>query len=462
MRLIEKEDYRDVAQVKRILEMCSMFPDYKEKLLADITGEMERLGFDLTVEDISFKKGTKENGFVMESSFPGSKGEKYANYIKSKLKYRDEIARMCAPTNNNAFKKWRERQSGRCRMELGAKETAIIHAPFIIELSDGCSVGCEFCGLNAGKLKSVFRYTTENAILFNSVIESAKRIIGDGAGRGTLYYASEPLDNPDYESFNNDYIRVFGHIPQITTAVSTRNIDRLKRLLSKIDGDSEIIYRFSVTSQEMAEKIFENFTPEELLFVELLPQYDEAPGNNFVNAGRNASRNSEEGEIEYGDTISCVSGFRVNMCRKEIILSTPCCASKKYPTGEIILDRVNFEDGNDFSDKLLLLIGKHMKNIISPKDEIKIRDKITLKKNAEGKLVIDSGIDLEYVFPSDEGTKIYEKVFEIMGKDYYTRRELVAKIEEDKEFKGNASELLFFIINKMWAQGIFELKSNLV
>ena len=53
-------------------------------------------------------------------------------------------------------------------------------------------------------------------------------------------------------------------------------------------------------SEEMTRKIFDAFTPEELILTELLPQYDEAPASGLVNAGRRAK------EDKYEDTISCI------------------------------------------------------------------------------------------------------------------------------------------------------------
>ena len=59
----------------------------------------------------------------------------------------------------------------------------------------------------------------------------AHAIVGDAAGRGLCYYATEPLDNPDYECFLVDFHAEFGRVPQTTTAAATRDIERTRRLL---------------------------------------------------------------------------------------------------------------------------------------------------------------------------------------------------------------------------------------
>ncbi len=92
----------------------------------------------------------------MTAIYPDSKAPAYADFMNKKFMHVDEIKTASTPTNP-AMKKWRERQMNRCIMQLGGKMIHMVHAPFALELSSGCSIGCEFCGFNAGKLKSVFR-----------------------------------------------------------------------------------------------------------------------------------------------------------------------------------------------------------------------------------------------------------------------------------------------------------------
>lgn len=452
MALVKQEDISDVSRIKRVLEYATLVPGYNDRLAEDPQGVLDELDLGLTIEDISFRPAVINNNRTLEAVFPSSKGPKYSEFLNAKLRYKDSLIEDCAP-DNEAMKKWRKRQVNRCMVELGAKNKSLIHTPFTLELADGCSVGCEFCGLNAGRLKSVYRYTTENAILFNDVLRITKNIVGNAAGHGTMYFATEPLDNPDYEMFLKDYRRVFKVTPQITTAVSTRYIERLRKLLADLDPDTDIIYRFSMTSLEMVKTIFKEFTPEELIFVELLPQFDEAPSNHFSSVGRAAEKSDE-----YGDTISCMTGFRVNMARKEIVLSTPTFANEEHPTGEYILDCVNFDDADDYEDKLKSLIRKHMLNIISPKDRLKMRD--CVKFRIEDDFILEANFGAEYHIKNNEKTALYKIIFNLLTDGYRTKQEMLSDIKKDPEFENISPENVFFILNRLWEMGIIELESG--
>lgn len=447
LEFIAKEDWEDVALVESFMTRVSLDKEFKEKVEKEPEKTLKEYNYPLTTADVSFKSVDCTAPLHMEACVPGSKAEKYANFMNKKFAYVDVIKDDCIPANKS-MAKWRERQIGRCAMELGARVARLVHATFTVELSDGCSIGCEFCGLNAGRLKSVYRYTDENAELFRGVIQKAKEIIGEGAGQGTMYFATEPLDNPDYELFLEDYLKCFDILPQITTAAAMRHKERLHKLLKQLNERNDKIYRFSITSYEMYKEIIEEFTPEELALVELLPQFEEAPNNQFVNAGREADKNDE-----YGDTISCISGFVVNMCRKEVRLTTPTYACSKYPTGEIILDVANFETAEDFANVINGMISKHMKNIIGPKVGFKIRDKVCydIKDN---RLVISCEGGVEYKMETNAATPIYRMILDEVSKGYITRREIVAKLRNLDECKGGRTDVLFYAINKLWTMGV--------
>ena len=454
---VPEDKLSDIAWVKRVLEYASLIPGFTEELRSNPVEVIKKYGFKLEPKDLSFKDRTKENQFKSEALYPGTRAEEYSKFVNSKIDMRDAMTASNVP-DNKAMKKWRARQLGRCQAELGAKSQGLIHAPFTLELSDGCSVGCEFCGLNAGRLKSVFRYTEENAKLFREVLNVAKDIIGTtAAGNGTMYCASEPLDNPDYEKFLADYMDVFHRIPQITTAAATRDIERTRRLISQIKNEDNIIYRFSVLSLDTAKKIFESFTPEELIYVELLPQYDEAPGNGFVNAGRQGDNNEE-----YGDTISCMSGFRVNMCRKELILVTPTWSSREHPTGEYILDKANFETGEELRAHMLTMIKKHMMNIIPPNESIKLRENVRFEDAGDNKLKLIYKEQMELVLSCNESFDMYYSVLNKLAEGYKTRHEIVTKLQANAEITLVESQAIAYVINKLWCLGLVQTLSGII
>lgn len=454
----DPKDLHEIAWVKRVFEYSALIPGFAEKIAKDPEGVIREYGFPLTVEDLSFYEPVLErNHLKLQPMHPESAGGKYAQFMEKKFKSRDCLVDMGAP-DNEIMKKWRARQIGRCNVVLGAKAASLIHTPFTIELADGCSVGCKFCGLNAGKLKGVFRCTEENEKLFREICTHALNIIGKGAGRGTLYFASEPMDNPDYEKFLAIYREIFGNTPQITTARSVSSIERLRPMLHEINETQDVIYRFSALSQEIVLKLFEEFTPEELILTEILPQYDEAPSSCFANVGREA-----EATEEYGDTISCVSGFVVNMFTHKMRLTTPTWGDSEHPTGEIILDERVFADADDFAEKLNDMIKKNMINILGPNDRIKLRDGISMSVK-DGKIVFSTTRGMEFrveIKNEENDIPFYKTLFEILSKGYNTKREVVAELTKDKEGIV-VTDLLYYLLNKWWGLGLIEAESGMI
>lgn len=442
----DEKDVKDIAKVKRVMEYCTMVPGFQEKIDKDPEGTLKEIGIDLTPKDIMLKRKATINDHNIQAVHPGTAAEKYANFMKKKFELRDRILKENTP-DNERMKKWRDRQVARCVMALGGKSTAIVHSSMIFELSKGCSVGCEFCGLNAKNLTAVYKCTDENAKLFREICEISKEIIGDAAGCGTCYYATEPLDNPDYEKLIDIYYDVFNNLPQVTTAASIRNIERTRALVKKMTEIGTIVYRFSVLSLDILYKIFENFTPEELVLVELLPQFEEAPANMFINAGRHGSENDE-----YGDTIACLSGFKVNMCEKTISLVTPTWADKDHPTGEIIIDTRSFETAEDFREVLTDMIKKDMKTLLGPNEKLKLYPFIKLEKSGnKTKILGNHGTEL--TLKEKEMAKLYEILFPLL-KGEYTRSEIAMKMMELPQLKGARPEYVVYIINQLWNQGM--------
>lgn len=293
--------------------------------------------------------------------------------------------KFCVPSNP-ARRAWRARQMNRCWVELGSRNDAIIHTPTTFELALGCSVGCPFCGVAAQKLQKVFRYTEENQKLWRGVLSFMKETVGTAAGSGTCYYASEPLDNPDYEKFADDYFDTFGVLPQVTTAASMRNPQRTKKILVDSHAKYPRVHRFSVLSLDILHKIYKNFSPEEIVCVELLPQFFEAPSCKFAVAGRARTLENKDklANEEEGGTIACISGFIVNMAEKSVRLITPCNSSEKYPTGEQIIAKEYFSDLSDFKRVINELIGTYMVENFSKDYPLYLRKNIIYELTDDG------------------------------------------------------------------------------
>ena len=364
-KIMDREVYddaylHDVAVMKRAAEYWMLDESFRTAYKEDPSGTLAGYGLDAdpAATDLLLLKTThlpdKPDPAVPENiPLPFLR---YRAFMEEKITMRKLLQdKKCEP-ENRPFAAWRRRQKNRCRIEVGPAADGMVHAPIVFELTEGCSVGCQFCGLASERLKSVFSYTSDNAGLWRMVLQKTHALIGDAAGWGTCYYAGEPLDNPDYERFLEDYLQEFGTVPQTTTAVATRNIERTRKLLHWGQTAFPHIDRFSILSAGIRDEIFRFFTPEELIRVELLPQFPGAPGNNFINVGRNR----DSGDESHTGTIACISGFVVNLAEKTVRLTTPCLPDDQCPTGEILSERLLFTDAEDYERLLLHMIDRYM------------------------------------------------------------------------------------------------------
>jgi radical SAM family RiPP maturation amino acid epimerase len=339
----------------------------------------------------------------------------------------------------------------RCLAGIGGINKSFVHCPLTIELDLGCSVGCEFCGIGAGKLKKICRYTEENAAMFRQIISDAHKLIGPAAGFGTLYLATEPLDNPDYELFEADYLKEFGFIPQITTAIPDRDIERTRRLIGELGVKPGYIHRFSLRSVEMAETVFREFTPLELLKVELLPQFPEAPSFvPFTVVGAEAERIGEE-EIRDMDpgTICCANGFVVNMAERSIRLITPCHMTNEFPNGIAEPVKKYFNTADECSRIMEEILEEYM-IIELPSDEpLRLYPFLERCRTQYG-----DSLKSRYggsIFAIDKLSKSYAKrVIELLQEGTQNKHDIVSTIEH--EFDAPAQDV-FWLLNQLWKQG---------
>jgi len=498
-----EEEYNRIklltGRIKRIADLMTCIPGAIEEFeedtaaflqnhnLGDLDPEEMRLIFLSEKNDEKKKMFTSENMLdqMSESMF------RYAQFVQNKLAFRDFLRdKGCVPSNKKA-KTWRERNNKRCDSALGGVNISFIHAILTIELADGCSVGCDFCGLGAGKLKSIYRYTDENAKLFKGVLKVLHEELGDAAAFGMMYFATEPLDNPDYELFEKDYYEEFHMIPQITTAVFDRDVERSRRFIHELDDKPGFIHRFSLRSLEMAQRALKEFTPEEMINAELITQYEESPyflpytvvGNEIENKDKrkrtrdNAKLIDEalahtldapilENEIKRlkglkhvdPGTICCVDGFRVNMCNRTINILTPCHQTEKFPNGISETPVVTFTDADDFRAKLLWLIDEYMVEFVPDDEPLRLYDYLELENTEHGRALVSKTSG--YVLPveiigqragdentPDLGVKVVEKLLE----GVYNKNELVALVMSET---GAMPANIYWLINQFWKQGL--------
>lgn len=331
---------------------------------------------------------------------------------------------------------------------MGARHDGIVHTPVMYELAKGCSVGCPFCGLMAPPLTKIFRYTEENAALWKKIIRVVYEFAGSAGGAGTLYYASEPLDNPDYTKFVADFFEVFHHVPQVTTAASTRNVERTRQILRYGYELEPHVDRFSVLNKKMLDKIFESFTPEELVPVELLPQFADAPDNRFAPVGRARRENDDD-----GDTIACLSGFILNMAERTVTLSTPYNSSKKYPLGQKFYGTRTFTDADDFREVLRDMIQTYMPTAPDFDADLKLHPFVHLTAENNQLTLQGNGYHVSKTY-KEESTAPMQAIAEKLEQE---RHGSIRGFAREFSYEKNLDPIYTISVFKnLWKLGIFE------
>ena len=357
-----------VSRVKRFLEMWTIDNKFRDGLMEGIPCQAAS---DLNLDSEDFRPLWDPECRVDE---PSKVLNQYVSFCNEKLLMRDRMRDLDGRPDHAVFRQWRQRQINRFFRQADIRvANAVVHAPFSVELNQGCSVGCWFCGVDAPKLGDIFSYTDENKLLWKDLLRSLHQSIGFGAKSGFCYWATDPLDNPDYEKFIQDFKNEFGRFPQTTTAQPLKHLERVRDLLRMTSGAEKTINRFSVLSINSMRQIHQNFTPEELIHVELVPQNREALAVK-ANAGRARGKFKQSALADQetsSGTIACVSGFLINMVRGSIKLITPVPASDQWPLGYQVFGEEFFTDSQSFDAACQKLFGK-MKIRLFPDDQISI------------------------------------------------------------------------------------------
>ena len=458
INLLEKEPHdpalvRAVSQLKRAAELWSLDADFRKTYESDPEKAIAGTGLDLDPEAVRllFSKGAEQKlaedikaGKLSEADIPES-FILYRASIREKLLKRDKLRQtLCVPDEPH-FRAWRERQDRRCLMEMGPSARRMVHAPLMFELTLGCSVGCPFCGVASKGLCGIFRYTDENAALWRETLSRLHALFGDAAGRGTCYYSCEGLDNPDYEKFIADYFREFGVVPQTTTAASTRDLERTRALLRFGDENDPHVDRFSVISADMRDKLFAAFTPEELVNVELLPQFTEAPGNCFTKSGRNRG---EEDEDTVGGTIACASGFIVNMQEKTVRLMTPFVSDRDHPTGEWVLEKCAFHSAGDLEKQIRRMIEVYMPLELSLEKKLKASCEFHMKE-ADGMVWVGAHGMKVSMLHAPISQAALDAMTEALRQGQHTGDEILGLLPED-----TAPAEAIVLLKQLWNHGL--------
>lgn len=411
-----------IASIKRFLERLCADQNLSEEL--KFNPKEVVLNDNLSIDpqklrylwDEEYRKNLEDQYGTKAADGEPSFVKEYLAFRKAKLAYADNIRKESVPLDQS-FKTWRDRQICRCGTEFeGSYNMAIAHLVFGIELSKGCSGGCSFCGLNAQTLSANYLYTTENAELWKETLNVLKKFTGKTAGRwGFLYWATDPFDNPDYEKFCMDFFEVFGLFPHTTTTQALRNPDRTRKFIELSQQGGCYHNRFSVLSLKLLDKLYHEFTEEELLFVELVMQNKESMTSKVI-SGR---AKSKDNKFVNGQTIACLSGFLLNMVERSIKLISPCSPCENWPLGYYIFDEAEFTDAGDLEKAIQDMINKHMSPFGLPTP-------ISFRKDLAYQRLIDGfKVSTEYGSQEFRGTHYLADLGEITHKGNRSTEEIV-------------------------------------
>lgn len=401
------DDYiRDVAQTKRFLERWTMDSSFKAAFEHDPAAALASIKLQLTpdqltplIDDEAAKEFSKAYAAGNTDGYPVSLS-RYRKFTQEKYSHRGLTRRRGKP-DDKRLAAWRQRQINRSVGELGGRSDAIVHGPAAIELSQGCTVGCWFCGVAAPKFDSWWPYTDENAELWRGVLRTLHQTIGGAAQQAFLYWATDPLDNRDYERFLVDFHRILGHCPQTTTAQAQKDIERTRRLLRLAYSLDSYIDRFSVIALNSLNIIHDSLSPEEMLRVECVPQTREASDRHpKARVGRALKfadkRGKELVSEEASSTIACVSGFLFNMIERSVKLITPCNVTERWPLGYWVLDQGRFDSPEQLAEELERMIAANCRVSLRADDTVRLRS--DLKVTADGTQLIFKSLGLTTTF----------------------------------------------------------------
>lgn len=404
--------YNSVAEVKRFLELWTSVPEFKELVARDPDRAVREHKLEVDPEAIkSIYDAAAARAVQAGEMDVHPAARRYGEFVNHKVSWRTRIREECEPSDPR-FKAWRERQMARYIMQVGASaDIGVIHTPVGFELTKGCSVGCWFCAFDAPPLTDVFHYTPPNARLWREVLHVVLEVIGPAARRGTSYHATEPLDNPDYERFCDDFHEILGMYPQTTTALPLREVDRVKALLEVSEAKGTLVNRFSILSPAILRQVHDTFTAEELRQVELIIQTKHS-GIAKAAAGRlreKMKRDPRLGEWERAKirslvaeradpstsspdalppdqpgSIACITGFLFSMPDRKVTLISPCPASERWPLGYVVFDEGTFADAEDLRRLLERMIASNMPLAVGEDDRVRFRPDLEYESLPKG------------------------------------------------------------------------------
>jgi len=454
------EELYTVAQIKRFMERLVGDAEFRKALGENEDNPKvvtEAYGIDIDPEQARPLYSTAHLKYRLTpeaARWPLS--DMWDDWINDMKSHRELIRRagLCHDVNP-AFDAWRNRQISRCDSELGASAQAITHPIFAFELSQGCSVGCWFCGISADRFKGWQPYTPEVAELWRGMLQVNVDLFGSAAQTGFCYWATDPADNPDYPKFIEDHYHITGALPQTTTAAPLKDVELTRQVMGLFDKYKTVTNRFSIVNFRTLKRVHETFSAEELLGVELVQQHNEALTGKAT-AGRardrklkmEAAGKAEKLPTFAGDhgTIACVSGFLVNMMERTVKLVAPTRSGEVWPLGYRVYEEATFETADDYRTALQGMIERHMPRSVPGNAVLSFRPDIT-HTTIPGGFKLETGI---HTFKVDRDPWSLA-MGEMVAEGAMTASEIANRIVRD----GGDVFLVYNMIQELFECGLF-------
>jgi radical SAM family RiPP maturation amino acid epimerase len=387
-----------LAQIKRFSEHLVGDPDFREALArnsSNLKAVTEAYGLSIDAELLrplfsrAYGHYRFENG---DQRWPLA--QLWDGFIQDKLKHRDTLCGLADSKGiNPRYDAWRRRQIQRCAGELGSHNSSIVHSLVSYELSRGCTVGCWFCGISADRFGGALPYNVDTERLWRGILQTMVKRFGNAAQSGFCYWATDPCDNPDYAEFIKAHYEETGMLPQTTTAIPLKNIALTKEVLALSQEVPCVTNRFSILTKSIMQRVHAEFSPMELLNVELVMQQKNAltaksiSGRALERVKSNQAKGKDEKISELPSqpsTIACVSGFLVNMLDKKVRLASPTCSSEQWPDGYRVYEEARFETVEDFADIIDGMVDRYMPEGLSDKDVLEFRPDLAISGTDRG------------------------------------------------------------------------------
>lgn len=443
-------DLTQISQIKRFIEYYEADPEFRNGVAIAPEATLSQYHLQLPVTETRW---LWDREFVQSQQ---AQGIPLPTALDQFLQYRQAVDqwmyrwRNTMPDSDPRFQAWRNRQISRADSEIRkSHNTQILHAPVCFELTKGCSVGCWFCGISAPRFSDIFYYTPENAQLWREVLTVIQEICGPAAGSGFCYWATDPLDNPNYEQFVEDFHHILGSFPQTTTAQPLKDPARVRSLLNLSDRTGFTYHRFSILSLKILENLYSEFSPEELIRVGLVLQNKESLYHKAV-SGRALEKQQKAGET--GDelaqsSIACVTGFLFNMVERSVKLISPCNADERWINGYRIYEEGTFETASDLKVLLEGMISRQMPLGVRPGDRIRFGRKFKHENLTDGFKLSTRFLTLKFRHRPE-----IQKLGEAILKGDQTAAELATAFQEI----GVSESETYLSLNLMFNRGVLD------